>query len=704
VATEVKKTFWLSQFLQKEKLFSLRIKLLITFTLLIVIPIAITGSIASFSNTSVMEHQATTVSPSVLHEISFNMNLLMGNIETASAQIIADPDLVKYLTILNNPDLQPADRKQISAKINDLFQPWLAINKSIKKIVVLSSQKHSLNYSFHNQEEFNKVVNSGWYKQAIALNGKPLWIMTHPELNQAKNYQLSCLRFIGRGERSIPPNTILIIDINRNVLNNIFSRALFSSGGKVYLLSPDQEWFRVEPPFHWDFRLKENRDKTVTRLMNSDWFQKLTANQNEVVMEMPGHKTTKILYHELRNSGWFLLGLIFKEEYTGPVFMMNYLYLAIGLFLGLLAIWGSLALVGKITKPLKSVLLALKAMESGDFTQKLPSEARNDEIGVLARAYNSMIDNLRRLISNVDQIAIKLSDIAAKIITVSQKVIGSSTNISGTLEEVAQAASEQAIEAFRCVSYMSTLTESIRIVNDCTSLIQQIKADILLLTAKGKVVLENLELKSKETKEITVQINRLIYALSEKTEEIQDIMAKIKSIVNETSMISLNATIEATRIKHINKEVTALASDVKKHVDYSVKATNKITEVIRNIEFKTRQATEMASVADHAVESQNVIIKKCSELFNQISNSSDELVAKFETVILVMEDIEANKNEVMNLTEEISSETEEIAAMTEELNASAQEQRNTMDNLTINADELKKSAADLVDAVHKFNL
>ncbi len=700
--TRMKKTFWILPRFLAGKLSGLRTKFLITFVLLMVIPVLILGSILYFTNPAIAQHRSMSTGSFMMDEVSLNMNLLMDSIETASAQIMLDAELVKYLTLIENPEDSKNGRIQVTAAINKLFEPWLTLNKPIQKIMILGSQKSSINYSFQSPEDFTKATGSAWYKEAVALNGKPLWVISRPEMNTPENYGLICIRLIPASQNTAI-KYLLIVAIGRDALNRIFSQPL-SAGGAVYLISPNTDFFRAEHSSGLYSPLeKGNKDQIISEIIQSAEFQKQTADQTLTRMEIPAGKNAKAFLQRLDNPGWFLCGLLLEEEFTGPFSITGYIYLGIGLILIVFGIWGSLAFSRKLTTAINSVISALRTVESGDFTQKIRI-ARKDEIGALAFTYNIMIDNYQRLISAVDEIILKLNEIASQIIGVSGEVIGSFAAISGILEEVAQSASEQANDAFRCASNMNTLTGCIRIVNDCTPLIQQIKADILQLTSKGKVVLENLEIKSEETKQITVEINRLIYALSEKTEEIQDIVVQIKGIVNETSMISLNATIEATRIKHINKEVIALASDVKKHVDYSVVATKKITDVIQSIEVKTKQATEMASVADHTVESQNIIIKKCAEIFNDISNSSDTLVARFETVIGLMAEIETNKNEIMELTAAVSSETEEIAAMTQELSASSQEQRNSMDNLTMNADELKEQAANLNDEIRRFKI
>lgn len=691
IATQLK----LPRFIQIEKLSGLRIKLLTGLILSGIVPLIITGVIAYQATVSIMEQQASLAGTGVLKTITGNVEQLTGNIEMIASQIASDPDLAKSLAALDNLLPGTADRESLIVKINGLFQPWLASNPEIRRIMILGNPRQTINYPGNDPAGFAKISGASWYRKSIALNGRPLWAMSLPELAHGPESGFNCLRFIpGTGSGL---NCLLIIQLDSQAVGRIVSRTLFAGGGKVYLMAPGAV-FKADParPDKADRGLQNLR-----KFMAGTEFQKRIGHGRPVTFRRASQNNTTVLYQPLRIPGWFLLGTVSEPEWTGPFLATKFGYVILIILLSGLVIWGSLAF-SKYWAATLPGMDTLKQQAAGVCTS-FPQIRREDELGLLAKVSGRVFEKFKRITADADLATRELSSITGQIIDQSREVTQYSASISSTLEELTEATVNEAAEVSGCVSNISLLTESIHIVNDYAALIQKMKTDILELISQGKAALENLERRSHETKTITIDINRLIYNLNEQTQEIQDIVAKIREIVVQTDMISLNATIEATRIKDIKKEVLALAHDVKKHVDYSASATRKITEVILRIENKTTQATAMAEVANEAVESQTGIIQQCTQVFNDIRSATDLLVEKFEAVIELMTMVEANKNEIMGLTGAISGATEQIAAMTEKVSISFQKERRTMENLAADAGELENCMANLQAIVRDQN-
>lgn len=699
----------LPRFIKFEKLCGLRMKMLMIFIGSGIIPLAVTGIIAYFATVYIMEKQAARAGTEGLKSIAGNVDQLAGNIEIVSSQIASDPGLKSLVVSLDNPSLGAADREALNTKINARFRPWIASNRQIQRVIILGNQSLAVSDSLHAPAGIIdpvKTNGASWYRQAVTLDGRPLrplWVATPSELGGGPDKGLSCIRFVG--EPYSGPNFLLVIELNPRAVRRIVSRTLFAGGGNVYLVDPGRTVFKAKSPVANKKVKPDQLLQDLDQLVSSTQFQK-QAGFNHPFRFMhtnTSRSKTTIFYQPLHLPGWFLLGTVSEPEWTSPFLATKFGYIIIIILLCGLVIWGCLVFSKYWAEPLPRVSETFKQLASGDPAGPLEVR-RDDEIGLLARSYTRVYEKFKRITSDVDLTTRELNSISDQIIERTEKVTHYSTSIFGTLDKLTEATANEAAEVISCVSNINLLTESIHTVNDYAALIQQMKTDILQLTTQGKTTLENLEYRSHETKTITIDINRLIYSLNEQTQEIQDIMTKIREIVVQTDMISLNATIEATRIKDIKKEVLALAHDVKKHVDYSASATRKITEVIMRIESKTSQATAMAEVANEAVASQSDIIGQCTQVFNDIRTATNLLVKKFETVIGLMNMVAANKNEIIGFTEVISGTTEEIATITQTLNATFQKEQTILENLAVDAQEMKKCVTGLREIIREHNL
>jgi methyl-accepting chemotaxis protein len=697
----------LPRFFHLENWAGLWVKMLLIFILSGLIPLALFGFIADRTTVNSMEKKAFQAGPLVLKSISANFDQLTRNIETASSQIASSREIAVNLSALDDPNMGEAERDAVYTKINDRFQPWIASNRQIERIFILGipdgTQTENIGVIGASTPVAGidpaVVRKAPWFHETVNSEGKPLWIPTPAELENRGDFGISCIRRIpGTNSRF---TFVLIIKLNPGQIYQIFSRTLFAGGGQIYLIDPRRTIWHDKP--NEPGKAVQARQSLIhlKDLISSEAFQKQTGPGHSFAMKQTSPKAAGVFYQPLRLSGWFLLGTISEPQWTGPFVTTKLGYIIIILLFSSWVIWGSLLFARYWGEPLPRILATFKQVASG--APAHPIDIRWDnEIGLLAKIYNRVLEKYKRITGDTDLITRELQSITEQIVEKTGEVTECSNSIFNTLDELTEVTANEAAEVMSCISNINLLSESIHFVNDYAIFIQQMKTDILQLTTQGKAALENLELRSNETKTITIEINRLIYNLNEQTQEIQDIVTRIREIVVQTDMISLNATIEATRIKDIKKEVLALAHDVKKHVDYSASAIRQITEVILRIESKTSQATAMAEVANEAVETQSKIIQQCTQVFNDIRNSTNFLVEKFEAVIGLMGMVEANKNDIMVLTEIISVATEQIAIMTETLSSSFHGERPILENLNEDAGELDRCMNRLRESVREY--
>ena len=679
------------QFNWLKSLAGLQIKMLLLFISAGIIPLALTGVIAYFTTVNSMEEEALKAGPGVLNAVAGNLDQLTLNIEMVSSQIALDPEVYKNLAALRHPRQEPDDGESLHANLQRRFQPWITSNDSIQRIFILAIPPKPIQNSpensgqpDHPEESSIGAVFKGnspvidvpmingdtsWFWEAVRENGRPLWLTSPPQFGNRQDFGIICIRFIRGGDSGLI--SLLVIELKPQVIREMVSRTIFADGGKVYLLDPGQSIFIPIPPAPGKKVQPDPRLPILRELISGDEFQKHIKNDNPFTMKRTGASRVNAFYHPLRLQGWFLLGLISEAEWTGPFLTTKLGYSFIIILFSGLVIGGSLLFARYWAKPLPKIKDVFRQIASGAPAGVLEVR-REDEIGLLAKGYSRVLEKFKRTKAEADLITRELYSITGQIVEKAREIGESSVSIYSTLDELTEATANEAAEVIRCVSNINLLTESVRTVNNYAALIKEMKTDILQLTNQGKSALENLEFRSQDTKTITIEINRLIYNLNEQTQEIQDIVTRIREIVVQTDMISLNATIEATRIKDIKKEVLALAHDVKKHVDHSASAVRKITEVILRIENKTNQATAMAEVANEAVETQSRIIPQCAQVF-------------------------------MALTGAIAGATEQIATVTETLGASFQVKQSTLDHLNEDAGALENCMDGLRKRVREYD-
>lgn len=127
---------------------------------------------------------------------------------------------------------------------------------------------------------------------------------------------------------------------------------------------------------------------------------------------------------------------------------MNRANLWISLIALIISMILSYFLAKTITGPIQQLIAKTKAVSAGDLTVHAESKSK-DEVGILTRDFNQMVDNMKEMVEQVRLSSGKVSDTSEQLTAVSAETNETSGQIAKAIEEVAAGASEQASEKSR---------------------------------------------------------------------------------------------------------------------------------------------------------------------------------------------------------------------------------------------------------------
>lgn len=166
-------------------------------------------------------------------------------------------------------------------------------------------------------------------------------------------------------------------------------------------------------------------------------------------------------------------------------------------------------------------------------------------------------------------------------------------------------------------------------------------------------------------------------SLKENSLEINQIVQNIKSIAEQTNMLSLNATIEAARAGEMGRGFSIVAAEVKELSKSTSQLTQQIEDIIKQLQNNTQETLT-------SIESIDQIVQKIYDIQSVIS-------AAIEEQLIVLKDInnhttlvvEKNDN-VHQRIQSVTRNTISTMAVSEETNQAAQE----LKKLSLNLQEL----------------
>ncbi|MFH1851624.1 MAG: HAMP domain-containing methyl-accepting chemotaxis protein [Candidatus Neomarinimicrobiota bacterium] len=342
------------------------------------------------------------------------------------------------------------------------------------------------------------------------------------------------------------------------------------------------------------------------------------------------------------------------------------------IIVGLFSAW---FLIRIITKPIAKMVTVMERLGKNDLTATADIDS-NDELGIMAKSYNSAVKNVSVMLNQVKKSV--------------QQVSSASEEISASSEELASGAEEQQSQASEVATSVEEMAATIlQSSNNTNSASQSAKKANDVATTGGRIVQQTIGGMERISQAVRASSER-IEALGRQSEEIGKIVSVIDDIADQTNLLALNANIEAARAGEQGRGFAVVADEVRVLAERTTKATAEIAEMIKGIQGSTGNAVTAMNEGIKEVDSGVKLVGEAGEALSEI--------------IQVVNDVDAIISQVAAAAEEQSSGAEEISANVEGISTVTKQSATSAQQMAAAAQQLSSEAEALNSLVNQFKL
>jgi len=305
----------------------------------------------------------------------------------------------------------------------------------------------------------------------------------------------------------------------------------------------------------------------------------------------------------------------------------------------------------------------LSSLADGDLT--VQATVTEDITGAIADSINYAVEALRELVTTINESAILL-DGAAK----------TAESTASQLAQASDAQSKQVDSASRAIGRMVGSIEEVS--GDAERSADVARHSVDVAHKGGEAVRRTIE-GMNAIRETIQETSKRIKRLGESSQEIGNIVELINDIADQTNILALNASIQASMAGEAGRGFAVVADEVQRLAERSTNATKQIEVLVRTIQADTNEAIVsmersttdvvggalLAENAGAALEEIEQVSSQIASLVQNISNSAREQAGAAASVIRVVEllqQINAQTASGTGVTKESISKLAELAA------------------------------------------
>jgi twitching motility protein PilJ len=310
----------------------------------------------------------------------------------------------------------------------------------------------------------------------------------------------------------------------------------------------------------------------------------------------------------------------------------------------------------------------LSSLADGDLT--VQATVTEDITGAIADSINYAIEALRELVTTINESAIML-DGAAR----------SAEATAAQLSQASEAQSKQMGSASQAVARMVNSIEEVS--GDAERSADVARHSVDVAHKGGEAVRRTIE--GMNTIRETIQdTSKRIKRLGESSQEIGNIVELINDIADQTNILALNASIQASMAGEAGRGFAVVADEVQRLAERSANATRQIEVLVRTIQADTNEAIVsmersttdvvggalLAENAGAALEEIEQVSSQIASLVQNISNSAREQAAAANAVIRIVELLQQINVQTASGTSATTDSISKLAALAAQLRRS----------------------------------
>jgi methyl-accepting chemotaxis protein len=318
----------------------------------------------------------------------------------------------------------------------------------------------------------------------------------------------------------------------------------------------------------------------------------------------------------------------------------------------------------RFAAPVGELVEAARELAAGNLATRVVTTGTSEEMVRLAGAVEKMGEALR------SQVALMTE--------ASKGVSEESSHVMGATSQLASAAAQQASSIAETTATVEELKQTSKTAMESARTIVSVSDKSLAVSNDGLAAVDS---SSAAIKKIFEQVETIVHgidAVRAKVTEVDDIVATVTKVADQSNLLAVNASIEAAKAGEFGRGFAVVAQEVKNLAEQSSKATTQVRTTlgaiqssIEDVVLLARAGRERAKAGVSSIENTGKVIRDLGQNITESATSAKQIAISANEQVVGLEQIAQAMTAINQAASENERSTQQVERGGRELNAMA---------------------------------
>lgn len=413
-------------------------------------------------------------------------------------------------------------------------------------------------------------------------------------------------------------------------------------------------------------------------------------------------------YAPIKDFSGKTIGMYFAgaqvEEIDAFIKQKTLMLIVSAVIVAILSIFYVMFMAIHMRKAINMAEKAVSELAEGELTVRLPESIlkRGDELGDIARAVHTLVEELAKVIIKVKESSAALFEAGKQLNTMAGQTSSTADEIGHAVEDISKGALSQAEDIETASARIGEMGEVIENIVERVATLDGTSENMKEAGDRSASIISDLSSSNDKTMDAIARIGSQVNATNESANKISEAVEIITNIAEETNLLSLNATIEAARAGEQGRGFAVVANQIQKLAEQSNESAQIIAEIIKELLQDSEHTVKVMEEVQEIVNEQQVKLMQTKERFDDVSDGIDLSRNETNEIKGQTEVCDSARSKVVEVISNLSAISEENAASTQQTTASMQELNATINLLAGHAAELTRISEELDEEIKFF--